>query len=87
MNCKPGDLAFIVVGHNRGHIVEVLSAAGEFNGDAVWNVRAPRKLPSFWNGDPGRPGGDVMEGQARDRNLRPISGVPVTDDVEDEVVA
>ncbi|HIE4431949.1 TPA: hypothetical protein ACXM9H_002956 [Burkholderia multivorans] len=85
MNCKPGDLAVMVrseIPENIGRIFEVLSfdhATSVFSGP-TWNVRTVR--PAKY-GD-GRMG---TEGTAQDCCLRPISGVPVTDDVEDEVTA
>lgn len=87
MNCKPGDLAVLIQGTNAGHICEVLSPWGTKNGRFVWNVRMVVTLPRFIGGDRSRPDSPGREGQCCDVNLRPISGVPVTDDVTDEVTA
>ncbi|MBR8234628.1 hypothetical protein K6W26_23020 [Burkholderia sp. AU42008] len=85
MNVKPGDLAIMVrseIPENIGRIFEVLSfndAASDLFGP-TWNVRAVR--PAKY-GD-GRMG---TEGAAQDCCLRPINGVPVTDDISNEVTA
>ncbi|WP_063890988.1 hypothetical protein [Burkholderia ubonensis] len=83
MNCKPGDLAVttgMVMPENNDVIVEVQSLGGFDAWGAYWNVkhRLPmRSMRGTW----------CTKGQIHDCNLRPISGVPVTDDVSDEVTA
>ncbi|KVO11741.1 hypothetical protein [Burkholderia ubonensis] len=80
MNCKPGDIAFIIssrVSENIGRVVEVIEwdACCEM---WVIHCREPIRLYS---------GGMSTEAFCEDSRLRPISGVPVTDDVKDEVHA
>ncbi|MEI1392190.1 hypothetical protein [Klebsiella pneumoniae] len=95
MNCKPGDLAIVVrVDHEGdlediGLIVEVLAPTPIQFWDSPdspeWECRTRSsrrtRIPST--------GAIVLapEFDVKDSWLRPISGVPVTDDVEDEVVA
>jgi hypothetical protein len=99
MNCKPGDLA-VVIGCTFtpeivGRIVECvrLVTPGEIlsaNGlrldpratGPTWLVRATRALPNRTSG------GHLQwlpERFLADRKLRPITGLPITDDVTDEV--
>ncbi|WP_186191034.1 hypothetical protein [Burkholderia gladioli] len=86
MNCKPGDLAILISGdipENIGVIFEIVSLNWSFSahcGEPVWNVTGPRETRST-------DGSVSRGGLARDSNLRPISGIPMTDDVTDEVVA
>lgn len=86
MNCKPGDLAVITRGNARDRIVEVKAPYGDYlHLGFCWYVEAPTPIPAM----------DAMtgltchitNGWCPDMWLRPISGVPVTDDVEDEVTA
>ena len=92
MNCKPGDLAILVGGYpeNVGAIVEVIESdvdATAYYGRQLWIVmvtgRELRVRP--------RDSSSTKMGRGRctalDSQLRPISGVPVTDDVSDEVTA
>lgn len=99
MNCKPGDLA-IVVGSTVtpelvGRIVECVRVVvpGEIlscNGLALtpraigptWLIRAARALPNRTS--KGRLEW-LPERFLADRMMRPITGLPITDDVEDEV--
>lgn len=92
MNCKRGDLAYIVVppGYPKtvdGRIVEV-GVDGECQldtiappGVAIWLCRFPtpwfNKRAGIW----------VTVCNVRDDWLRPISGVPVHDEQPDEVTA
>jgi hypothetical protein len=85
MNCKVGDLAYIVVTEsevNRGAVVEVISLnpiATDLFGCPTWNVRSCRPLVNTI---------DVsIEGNCEDCRLRPISGVPLKDEVTDEITA
>ena len=86
MNCKPGDLAYVVsvddaqFAENIGHVVAVLRCAGF---DDYWEIEAQQPLLGFVDGEY-RYG---IDGCIRDQNLRPISGVPVHDDIRDEVTA
>ena len=86
MNCKPGDLAILIssdIPENIGVVFEIVSLDLEcsaYCGEPVWNVTGPRETRCI--------GGPASrDGFARDSNLRPISGIPMTDDVTDEVVA
>lgn len=95
MNCKPGDLAIVsrVDGEEDrdaiGLIVEVMRAApvGDWTdaNQPEWQCRsrAPFRARDL------RTGAIVLSNEfdVKDSWLRPISGVPVTDDVEDEVPA
>lgn len=95
MNCKPGDLAIIVRVDDRGDrdaiglIVEVMRAAAAVDwtdaNQPEWQCRsrAPFRARDM------RTGAIVLSNEfdVKDSWLRPISGVPVTDDVEDEVTA
>jgi hypothetical protein len=80
MNCKPGDLAYIVRSarpETVGVVVEVLEPITH-RGTPMWRVRAVRPVKKM-NGDFG------YEGDIEDDRLRPISGVPVNDEVTDDI--
>ncbi|MCA8242851.1 hypothetical protein [Burkholderia sp. AU32262] len=82
MNCKPGDLAFTVgspLHEQNGMVVQVVGLSPR---GAPWWVVSFRGAVETREGL-------IAHGRAqvRDANLRPISGVPVTDDIEDEVTA
>ncbi|RQV56110.1 hypothetical protein [Burkholderia cenocepacia] len=95
MNVKPGDLAIVIRvdgEENRdaiGLIVEVMCAAHASDwtdaDQPEWQcrARAPFRARDM------RSGAIVLSSEfdVKDSWLRPISGVPVTDDVEDEVTA
>lgn len=89
MNCKPGDLAYIVESafpENLGRVVEVIDAYGMFRDEGFcWNIRANSPLTGEGEID-----GTIMflcEGFIQDACLRPISGVPIESDVKDEMSA
>ncbi|MBR7998289.1 hypothetical protein [Burkholderia vietnamiensis] len=90
MNCKPGDLAYIVGGlenpsPNLGRIVEVISHYPyEDDFGAAWICKA--KSPIETLGADGSTRHDLRFVCA-DAWLRPIGGVPVTDDIQDMVPA
>ena len=82
MNCKPGDLAIIIGASwpetlpNIGRICTVVSASG----DSEWSWLCKGDRP-FMDGT-----GAITEVlMVRDADLRPISGLPITDDIKDEV--
>lgn len=85
MNCKPGDLAIVIkasVPQNIGKIVRVLCAKESgvswfIDCDAEYVTRAGRVVRR----DPMR---DLF---APDAWLKPVSGLPITDDVTNEVTA
>ncbi|MCM2493294.1 hypothetical protein ACVCIH_17740 [Burkholderia glumae] len=84
MNCKPGDLAYIVGGfpENFGAVVEVMGSEPDRSvkhGFVVWEVKFSGQLRGRCRTAKGL-------GAIPDRYLRPISGVPLTDDMTDEVV-
>lgn len=90
MNCKPGDLAYIVrdpYPENVGRVVRVIGPAERPEDGPEWDCEscgAPLRVL-----DPARPW--VLAVDVRfdcyDADLRPISGVPVHDEVCDEVMA
>ncbi|MBU9203103.1 hypothetical protein KTD31_17240 [Burkholderia multivorans] len=89
MNCKPGDLAIIVQDvcpQNVGIIVEIESAYGEYlDFGFCWNVRASRPIAMM-----DASVGWIYQGSwgwHPDAWLRPVSGLPITDDITDEVTA
>jgi len=91
MNCKPGDLAIVVSRGIKdlaeGMIVEVVEDAARWTrefGFQCWYVTAKTPIPCV-NQD-----GSVTNSHHvvfADSSLMPISGVPITDEVEDEVAA
>ncbi|MET3232239.1 UNVERIFIED_ORG: hypothetical protein ABIC54_004444 [Burkholderia sp. 1263] len=93
MNCKPGDLAVIIRSSfpsNIGHIVEVLRRcpACELIDPLVpeWECREIGSLEKevwvFGEDDTPPKDGEI---DIADRDLRPISGVPVDDEVTDDL--
>ncbi|MBU9649374.1 hypothetical protein LGN12_18925 [Burkholderia multivorans] len=91
MNCKPGDLAIIVRAmcpENVGRIVEVLpqSEMGCFG--LEWNTRGRGPVIVLSRLTGLIVGSYVADdGWVPDAWLRPVTGLPITDDVEDEVTA
>jgi hypothetical protein len=89
MNCKPGDLAYVVRGwaEDLGLIVEVIRSCPpsewEDAAEPEWECKSRSPVRAA------RGGRLVLscEFDVKDSWLRPISGVPVTDDIEDEVPA
>lgn len=93
MNCKPGDLAYVVHGEEMGSVVTVIrewGSWGEFG--FIWTVEFNHDVRTYVSPD-GTASNCLETGlvkrilQCPDAWLRPISGVPVTDDVTDEVTA
>jgi len=89
LNCKPGDLAIVVrsdVNGDIGTIVEVLHRSFvDDDGDHQWLTKWPRPTRAF-----GHHSGRemlVVETFIPDAWLRPVSGLPITDDIKDEVTA
>lgn len=83
MNCKAGDLAYIVDSsfpENIGRVVEVIGAYGMFRDEGFcWNIRA--NLPLTGEGELDGTIMRLCEGFIPDACLRPISGVPLEDEV------
>jgi hypothetical protein len=89
MNCKPGDLAIIVraiLPENIGRIVEIVRLIGEaLDGlGPIWLVRGSQPLARSANKGSVRLD-DSLERSFIDAWLRPISGVPVNDEVTDDI--
>ncbi|WP_316150456.1 hypothetical protein [Cupriavidus sp. BIC8F] len=90
MNCKIGDLAFIVRDEhpeNIGRLVRVVGPARWVSDPAAWHCEvegAPLRMRQI-----GRPWESIFDitGDCCDADLRPISGVPVHDEQLDEVTA
>ncbi|MGF6837034.1 hypothetical protein QF001_000901 [Paraburkholderia youngii] len=93
MNCKPGDLAIQIrsTSGNEGRIVKVLSFLGSdpFYEGFRWCIGAGPCWLVEYQGT----GGTSIRGKRMktmpcpDSRLRPISGVPVDEDVTNEVTA
>lgn len=86
MNCKPGDLAYqIYKGPACGRVYEVLSVNCDHpRFGRVWNVRATEPLETF-DSESGLSLGPKAHFECPDSWLRPISGVPVEDEVTDDI--
>lgn len=90
MNCKPGDLAIVVVPTTwprktlDGKIVEVIRFVPPRGPESRWDQRPAWwcKFSTAWFNDHGHM---FLESCLLDSWLRPISGVPVNDEVVDEV--
>lgn len=89
--CKPGDLAIIIDAFEReniGRIVEIIRQArdGEFwnavGAQVTWIIRSAR--PILCSNKGGKTS-LVMERPFADEFLRPISGVPVEDEVLEDL--
>jgi len=82
--CHPGVLAYITRGPNVDAIVTVVEFDAEWSAiekRTFWIVEARSALKAFV--------GDLecrsVSGSIADANLRPISGVPVNDEVTDDL--
>jgi hypothetical protein len=89
MNCKPPCLAYITKSDFPELIGLTVEVFAESKVDAklgfCWRVHASRQVP-VWDDKRKR---DTVSSDfaVPDAHLRPINGVPVTDDVIDEVTA
>ncbi|MBU9604438.1 hypothetical protein [Burkholderia multivorans] len=87
MNCKIGDLAIVIrapgAPENIGRIVKVVGILGEVRGYFCWDVACDSPVAVFSSGVKSM----KTHGGIPDAWLRPVSGLPITDDVEDEVKA
>jgi hypothetical protein len=86
MNCKPGDLAYIArlpaaLGEPFTSLVGRVVTVTEITqvDPIVWRIKTPIVLPFM--------GARIHVTGVEDAYLRPISGVPVYDEVRDEVTA
>lgn len=89
MNCKPGDLAILVrdpVAANIGRIVEVVGPPTCLLDAPAWHVVSTGMPMIVLNVDTRLPYHD-NEGDVYDADLVPVSGLPLTDDIPDEVTA
>ena len=92
MNCKPGDMAIVVVPSDgptktlSDRIVEVVCFVPPRGPGPEWDRRPTWwcKFSTAWFNDHGVM---FLESCVLDSWLRPISGVPVNDEVKDEVTA
>lgn len=84
MNCKKGDLAYVVCGMSVGAVVEVVVDAPPYDGDPAWVCTSTSALPVAKHGQlfADRV---ATKFRVRDSWLRPISGVPVEEEQHDEV--
>ncbi|AJG19051.1 hypothetical protein [Cupriavidus basilensis] len=90
MNCKPGDLAYIVrdpYPENLGRVVKVVGAPQWIDDGPAWFCQATGGPLRVMNIDRPRETLRDTEFDCYDSDLRPISGVPVEDEVSDEVTA
>ncbi|MBR8344681.1 hypothetical protein [Burkholderia ambifaria] len=90
MNCKLGDLAIVVRDdheENIGRVVEIVAAAKFLTDAPAWLCQARGEpLVITWIDRAPQTFLDHTA-EAYDADLMPISGVPVTDNVTDEVTA
>jgi hypothetical protein len=91
MNVKPGDLAIQIksVAGNEGNIVEVIKFLGDghqyingqpwdyYGSENLWHIRNTRPVKSNL-------GKMVIDGAIPDAWLRPISGLPDAEEIQDE---
>ncbi|WP_233343495.1 hypothetical protein [Burkholderia cepacia] len=97
MNVKPGDLAIVIRGRAvAGRVVEIVGpcprnvvfllpdGCGHEPVDYEWIVRFQNPVEAPMDNGRSR---TALYAPMPERVLRPISGVPVTDDVTDEVTA
>lgn len=89
MNCKPGDLAILVrdpVASNIGRIVEVIGPATCLTGAPAWHVASKGAPMVVLNVRTRIPFLDTR-GDVYDADLVPVSGLPMTDEIVNEVSA
>lgn len=89
MNCKPGDLAYLSSDCvAEGVVVEVLSAGPSLEDGPMWHCKSRTLIYC----DLRSPDGLRVKGSAfrkdiciADKYLRPISGVPIEDEVTNDI--
>jgi hypothetical protein len=89
MNCKPGDLAIVIKASresNIGKIVRVLRLYSREEKGVAWEVECETvvEVVGIFNQRPARRNPEKAL-IAWDDWLRPISGVPVNDEVTDDI--
>lgn len=90
MNCKPGDIAIIIhdpdtKGRDLGKLVEVMQPMGWDEGlDYCWECQ-PLSPLTGWDDD-GRYVENLGLINIPDAWLKPVSGLPLLDEVPDEVI-
>lgn len=96
MNCKPGDLAIVVGAHSGDDYVGVASRAclgrvvrvAILCDDGVWDFEEAINLGRIHFVHEGmRASANVIVDGLHDEHLRPISGIPVNDEIIEEVTA
>ncbi|VWB07636.1 hypothetical protein [Burkholderia lata] len=91
MNCKPGDLAYVTYAtqfQNIGRVIEVIRKSSDGDYGPEWVCRSSGIVVAwdeFLQKNLEAPAG--TEFMAPDAHLRPITGLPITDDIKDEVTA
>lgn len=88
VNCKPGDLAYIVRDGGSdclGLVVEVIRRSARHDGTPCWLVGVPEGY-HLEHRETGKPI-EGREFRIPDSWLRPIGGVPIHDEATDEVTA
>ena len=88
MNCKPGDLAIVTHtpdGSSIGAVVRVIEAWGSYaNYGHLWTVQHARPVQCF-KGDGSGPSGIKTILQHPDAWLKPVSGLPIDDEVTEDL--
>lgn len=88
MNCKLGDLAYIIGAENAGAVVEVIVCDEYWSSvEGVPFCVVESRSPLHAMDLDGNPTTMTRRGSIADSRLRPISGVPVHDEQLDEVTA
>lgn len=86
MNCKPGDLAIVIRGTQVGMIVSVIGSEVPFDDwSPAWHATTDRPVQTIKRRS--RRVSQATEFRVRDSWLRPVSGLPIEDEVKDEVTA
>jgi hypothetical protein len=84
LNCKIGDLAYVVCGDQAGAVVTVEKVAEPFSdGSPAWEATSREPLETIKRKSRARSMSDRF--RVRDSWLRPINGVPVNDEVTEEI--
>jgi hypothetical protein len=91
LNCKPGDLAYVIdmsCSANIGRVLEVISRGADGEYGPEWRCQCKGYVVAWdealQQNVYATPGTKVY---APDAHLRPITGLSITDDIKDEVTA